>query len=193
LSDQVYRQFNISEPDPEHREQQISVAPVAYRYLIFTTPEKIRQIEQIPAVERTEVVDRTSEEDFRFSTYFPNTPRFYPFTLDNYGPITVPARGATVTLSEENVGMYRRIIETYEGNSFEERNGTYLINGVETNNYTFRMNYYFMMGDNRHNSQDSRYWGFVPEDHIVGKAWFIWLSLDPRDGVRWNRFFQVIR
>jgi signal peptidase I len=116
--------------------------------------------------------------------------------LDNYGPLVIPKKGATVKLSPENISIYKRIISFYEKNSFEEGNGTYIINGKPANEYTFKMNYYFMMGDNRHNSLDSRFWGFVPEDHIVGKAVFVWMSWNTNgkflNKIRWNRLFRFI-
>lgn len=116
---------------------------------------------------------------------------------DNYGPIVIPARGATVTLDEATLPLYRRIIEVYEGNDLRVEQGRIFINGEQTTEYTFRMDYYWMMGDNRHNSADSRFWGFVPEDHIVGKASFVWLSLDAAkkfpDNIRWERLFKKVR
>jgi signal peptidase I len=87
--------------------------------------------------------------------------------------------------------LYRRVIANYEGNTLEERNGQFIINGQAAATYTFKMDYYWMMGDNRHNSLDSRYWGFVPEDHIVGKAWFVWLSYG-HNGIRWSRLFHGV-
>ena len=87
--------------------------------------------------------------------------------------------------------MYKRVIRVYENNKWEERDGKIFLNGKEANSYTFRMNYFWMMGDNRHRSQDSRYWGFVPEDHVVGSAWLIWMSYD--QGIRWNRLFKTIK
>ena len=115
----------------------------------------------------------------------------------NYGPIWVPKKGATVELTAENLPLFRRIIETYEGHSLEERDGKIFIDGAEADSYTFGMDYYWMMGDNRHNSADSRFWGFVPEDHIVGKASFVWLSLDANKSfpanIRWNRLFTKVR
>lgn len=127
---------------------------------------------------------------------FPYT-AFYPWNLDNYGPIILPKRGMEMPLDSNNINIYRRAIQVYEGNTVEERDGKIFINGLEASSYTFKMNYYWMMGDNRHNSLDSRYWGFVPEDHIVGKAVFVWMSLDYNASlfskVRWSRVFRVIR
>lgn len=122
---------------------------------------------------------------------FPHDPANFRWNRDNYGPMVIPAKGTTVTLTPQNIALYRRIIFNYEGNAFEERNGKFFINGKETNTYTFKMDYYWMMGDNRHNSADSRYWGFVPEDHIVGKASFVWLSYG-EGGLRWSRLFRGI-
>jgi len=94
-------------------------------------------------------------------------------------------------LTSENIAAYRRVIEVYEGNNFEVKDGKFFINGVETKRYTFKMDYFWLMGDNRHNSQDSRFWGFVPEDHVVGKASLIWFSW--QNGPRWKRFFNIIK
>ena len=118
------------------------------------------------------------------------------WTRDNYGPIWIPKKGATLKLTLDNLPVYERPIRTYEGNELEVRDGKIFINGKQTNEYTFKMDYYWMQGDNRHNSADSRYWGFVPEDHIVGKPIFIWWSSDPDrhgiSGIRWHRLFSFV-
>ena len=120
----------------------------------------------------------------------------YPWTEDNFGPLYIPEKGVTIDLNINNLPLYQRIIETYEGNKLKVEESDIYINGEKVDSYTFKMDYYFMMGDNRHNSADSRYWGFVPEDHVVGKAVFIWLSLDKDqqfvNKIRWNRMFSLI-
>jgi signal peptidase I len=132
-----------------------------------------------------------------FAQIFPNDLMHYNWNVDNFGPILIPKKGATVQLNDSTYPQYARIIEVYENNKVERKDGKFYINGTETTTYTFNMDYYWMMGDNRHDSQDSRYWGFVPEDHIVGKAWFIWMSWD-KDGenifkkIRWSRIFSSI-
>ena len=119
------------------------------------------------------------------------------WTVDNYGPVWIPKRGESVELTLDNLAIYERPIVAYEGNNLEVKDGKIFINGVESDSYTFGMDYYWMMGDNRHNSADSRCWGFVPEDHIVGRALFVWLSLDKDRGwfdgkVRWRRMFRSV-
>ena len=126
---------------------------------------------------------------------FPNAPGFN-WNIDNFGPIIVPKAGWTIPLDSINIPLYHRAIQVYEGNTLEEKDGQFYINGELATSYTFKMNYYWMMGDSRHNSEDARMWGFVPEDHIVGKALFVWLSLD-KDGsffsrIRWDRIFMGI-
>jgi signal peptidase I len=130
-------------------------------------------------------------------------PHIFPYSAslgwneDNFGPLWIPAKGVTIKLDTSNLCLYERIIDVYENNDLTVEGGNIYINNVLTNNYTFRMNYYWMMGDNRHNSADSRYWGFVPEDHVVGKPKFIWLSLDKEakglKRIRFGRMFMRVK
>ena len=130
-------------------------------------------------------------------------PRLFPYdstyrwNIDNYGPIDIPAAGQTISINKSNISIYRRIIGVFEHNDLRIEGDKIFINGKEATSYTFKMNYYWMMGDNRHNSADSRFWGFVPEDHVVGKAVFVWLSLDPNRGwfdgkIRWGKMLRFI-
>lgn len=136
----------------------------------------------------------------RMDLYFPDKyigKSVYGWTVDDFGPIYLPKEGETITLTPQNLPIYHRCITLYEGNTIESKDGKFIINGQETDQYTFKYNYYWMMGDNRHNSLDSRSWGFVPENHIVGKAWFVWMSWDKyADGffnkIRWNRLFRGV-
>jgi signal peptidase I len=120
----------------------------------------------------------------------------YKWSRDNYGPLWIPKKGATIPLNPDHVNKYGRCITAYEGHTLEFINGNYLVDGKPTDSYTFSMDYYWMMGDNRHNSEDSRYWGFVPEDHIVGKPVFVFFSWDVfakgMDRIRWNRVFSFV-
>lgn len=127
-------------------------------------------------------------------------PEVFPFngngwSRDEFGPLWIPCKGATVELTAENLPLYERIIRDYEHNTLEVSDGAVTINGEQTKEYTFKQDYYFMMGDNRHNSLDSRYWGFVPEDHIVGTPAIIWLSTDGNkkfpQNIRWKRFLKT--
>lgn len=122
--------------------------------------------------------------------FFPNDPHINN-TVSDFQKFWIPKKGVKIKLTKENIAWYRRIITAYEGHKLEEKADGIYIDGKKTDSYTFAMNYYWMMGDNRFNSADSRMWGFVPEDHIVGKASLVWLSA--RDGVRWNRIFKLIK
>ena len=142
-------------------------------------------------VAMTQYVDKNSNPDI-----FPHS-NLYDWNSDNFGKLWIPKRGATVELTEENLPLYERIISLYEANTLKIEDGKIFINGKQTTTYTFKMDYYWMMGDNRHNSADSRFWGFVPEDHIVGRASMIFLSLDPNksfpSNIRWDRMFKSVK
>ena len=127
-------------------------------------------------------------------TLFPNNKKYFSkWSLDNFGPIWIPQKGATVDLSISNLPLYQRIIDAYENNDLSVKGNKIFVNGEETTQYTFKQDYYFAMGDNRHNSEDSRFWGFVPDDHMVGKPLFIWFSTkngNMSEGINWHRIFR---
>ena len=127
----------------------------------------------------------------------PMSSALYNWNRDNFGPIQVPKAGLTIQLDSMNIDKYKYVIKYYEGNkNVVIENYKVSIDGKPVTSYTFKQDYYFMMGDNRHNSEDSRFFGFVPADHIVGKAVFIWMSLDPNKSflskIRWNRLFRFV-
>lgn len=159
---------------------------------LFLSNEQAKEIRDMGKVLIPQI-----EQDFSYDPeIFPHDSR-YPWNKDNFGPLVIPEQGVTVPINDSTIVLYERIIKNYELNELEKKDGKIYINGKEATSYTFQMNYYFMMGDNRHNSADSRYWGFVPEDHVVGKPVYVWMSLDKNrnwgDGkIRWKRMFKVI-
>lgn len=183
ISSDVLEENEIDEPEV--------VGPGTYRYML--------QAVEVPMIKKQPGVVSVTPYYYPANIISPHPSEWvYPYDTtnfkwnrDNYGPLTIPQKGTTVTLTPQNIALYRRVITNYEGNTLEERNGQFIINGQATATYTFKMNYYWMMGDNRHNSLDSRYWGFVPEDHVVGKAWFVWLSYG-QNGIRWKRLFHGV-
>jgi signal peptidase I len=165
-----------------------SVDPTTY--IMYLTPgnvEKLNKSGEVKMVLPVIADSNSSSMDFSFPLYVLQN----KWTQDNYGPIWIPKKGATLTLTPKDYNIYERAIRNYEHNDFYTQNGKYFLNGKEVTSYTFKMDYYWMMGDNRHQSQDSRYWGFVPEDRVVGKAWLIWFSWE--GGPRWNRLFRTVK
>ncbi len=163
------------------------------QYLYPMTVEQVAEIEKLNNVTSIKKVNMPignwDKNIFPFS-------EDYPWNVDNFGPLEIPEKGETVSLTTKNLPIYERIIDLYEDHDLVVKDSTIYIDGVATDNYTFAMDYYWMMGDNRHNSADSRYWGFVPADHIVGKAVFIWMSLDKEKSfpanIRWDRIFSGV-
>ena len=157
-------------------------------YKINLTAKELELLKTIPNVDAASIKPELIEAG---GYYFPYDTNYYKWSLDNFGPLWIPKKGVTIQLTPANVALYKRCISFYEHNTFEQRDGKYFINGKEETTYTFKMNYYWMMGDNRHKSQDSRFWGFVSEDRIVGKASMIWMSWD--GGPRWKRLFRFVK
>ncbi|MEP6513310.1 MAG: signal peptidase I [Parafilimonas sp.] len=154
-------------------------------YTMNLTPVEAELIKKQPNFKSIEIYSLDIHELFPFDN------ANFPWTPDNYGPIHIPKKGEVITITPHNIALYQRLITKYEGNTLEIKNGNYFINKKQTNVYTAKYNYYWMMGDNRHRSQDSRFWGFVPETNIVGRASLIWFSWDK--GPRWNRLFKSIK
>jgi len=151
--------------------------------------EALKKLSNVISIIRRNSSKGYPEDVFPFSSH-------YNWNRDNFGPLVIPKKGQTVSLNIETLPLYERAINAYEGNDLKVQDSTIYINGEIATDFTFKMDYYWMMGDNRHMSADSRYWGYVPEDHIVGKASFIWLSLDKDKNsfskIRWNRIFKWI-
>ncbi len=152
---------------------------------------KLRNVSNV-----TDVVRIEKPMGYYENYIFPHSLHF-PWNEDNFGPLFIPKAGATVMLDTINIVLYDRIIHAYEGNELDIVGDRIFINGVETDSYTFKMDYFWLMGDNRHNSADSRFWGFVPKDHVVGKAVFVWLSLDKQRSfpanIRWHKMFRLVK
>lgn len=163
-------------------------------YMVFTSPNTASELNSLQFIKDVKVLE--ADPEVAEARIYPNATK-YPWNVDFWGPITIPAEGMTIDVNDETMTKYGSVIEYYEGHELVEvKEGTLKINGDSFTSYTFKQDYYFMMGDNRHNSEDSRFWGFVPADHIVGKALFIWMSIDPNESffkkIRWRRLFNGI-
>jgi len=186
INPKAFERLNI------YRSDQSMISGSAYLLpLTKANAETIRRFSNVTEV--SPVIAREGE----FAPHiFPYNPA-YAWNEDNYGPIWMPVRGASVKLDTSNLCLYERIIDVYEENDLRVEGDKIFINNILSTSYTFKMNYYWMMGDNRHNSADSRYWGFVPEDHVVGKPKFIWLSLDKEatgiNKIRLGRMFMKVK
>ena len=162
----------------------------AETYLISVNENELKQIQQKKVIKSIKNFD--DGENNWDETIFPSN-EIYRWNATHFGPLYIPKKDAQVELNKQTLPFYKRLITVYENNKLEIINDEIFINGEKTNSYTFKMNYYFVMGDNRDNSMDSRYWGFLPENHVIGKAWAIILSTDKKtSSVRWNRMFEKV-
>lgn len=165
--------------------------------------ETMSEVSRLPGVTSvTTAVEAKGNITMSGQAVYPQNTTLFQWNQDNFGPIIIPKKGMTINLTPENIAIYKRDIQVYEKNKFEVRDGKCFINDKEATQYTFNMDYYWLMGDNRHNSADSRFWGFVPEDHVVGKASFVWLSYGSnpenqvdaytKKGIRWGRLLRSV-
>lgn len=182
----------------------VSRSENGFNYQMFISPDVANQLNALPFI--SNVLIATDNVN---GTLAPRTPemvepnifpdaKMFQWNGDFFGPLVIPREGMTISINDTTLATYGHTIVTFDHNDGARITDNKLyINDKQITEYTFRQNYYFMMGDNRHNSLDSRYWGFVPEDHIVGKAFFIWLSIDSNADffhrIRWSRFFNIIR
>jgi signal peptidase I len=180
----------LAEPDSQN---------VLWGYKLNTSKAMMEEIQALPFKKSFDVNLFKDPKGVTFIDIFPHDTTLFKWNRDFYGPLKVPAKGLTVPLTPGNVALYSEAIQKYEGNKNVVVNGYQItIEGKAITSYTFKQDYYFMMGDNRHNSADSRFWGFVPSDHIVGKAFFVWMSIDPNkpliswNKIRWNRIFRFV-
>lgn len=202
ISNDIISERNLEKFEIDPDDLLTPVTPLndgTFEYILSLTQAKVDNIKaaKAPYIISLELDERASGNLFP-SYNNPNAVKDFKWTGDNFGPLWIPKKGEKIQINDSTLTLYGKTILLYDHNKNAKiENNKLLIDGKEVNEYTFDQDYYFMMGDNRHNSLDSRYWGFVPEDHVVGKAFFIWLSLDKNGGVtdkiRWSRFFKLIR
>ncbi len=183
----------LAEPDSQN---------VLWGYKLNTSKAMMDEMNALPFNKTFDTNLFKDPKGVTFVDIFPHDTTLYKWNRDFYGPLKVPAKGLTVPMTPGNVALYSEAIQKYEGNKNVVVNGYQIsIDGKAITSYTFKQDYYFMMGDNRHNSADSRFWGFVPSDHIVGKAFFVWMSIDANKSlfswkfwevIRWNRLFRFV-
>jgi len=182
--------LGVSEEDIRNKE--FDPITNTYNYILNLTEEQRGKIATMSPSIKVEVLEY-GKRDAPGRVFPHNAIHFGNWNIDNYGPIWIPKKGTTIQIDTANIALYQRVIDVYEENELKIENGRIFINGRETNQYTFRQNYYWAMGDNRHNSEDSRIWGYVPERNMVGKPLFIWFSLKEgklSNGINWNRIFS---
>ncbi len=157
---------------------------------LFATDSTAKKIEKFKNIKQIRKLQDYPQEN---TTYIFPQSDFFTWNKDNFGPLKIPEKGDTVYLTYKNIDLYKNIIENYENNNLEVYNQKIYINNISTNKYVIKQNYYFVADDNRDNANDSRYWGFLPESHIIGKVNFIWFSYDYNNSkIRWNRVFKSV-
>ncbi len=188
IRDRIFSNYDIWEFRP------YATSADSRGYIVMTTEETARSMAELEFIKSVEPI--FSDKEYVEGRIFPNA-KYFPWNADYYGPLEIPGRGTTVAINEENLAKYGSTIEDYEElEDFKLSDTELIVNGESVTEYTFKKDYYFMMGDNRHNSEDSRYWGFVPEDFVVGEASFIWMSFNENgsfiEKIRWSRLFKGI-
>jgi signal peptidase I len=192
----IFKKNGITEYSPYTETHEDTLAANDEKgYIVKTTAETVLLLQKYDFVKHVDMM--VSPKGQKESYLYPDAGSS-DWNKDNYGPVVIPKKGMTVRLTAENAAFYGEVIQNHEGNeNITLKDGRIFRNGKQLDGYTFHQDYYFMMGDNRHNSADSRYWGLVPKDHIVGKAVFVWMSIDPdpldfMHKIRWNRLFRII-